>query len=310
MTVDLLTYQPPLELQLLQHPLHRRRAVELWVLRLDRSHPRISGNKWYKLQPNLQQAVAQGARCLVSFGGAYSNHIHALAWAGRQLAIETVGVIRGEPEYAENPTLGDAGRWGMRLRFVDRASYRRRHDADWQRSLLAEYPDAFLIPEGGSNPLAVRGGARLAQQIAALTLQPDWLVTACGTGGTLAGLLAGADPRWRLLGIAVLKKAAFLYDDINALLAQAELPARARWCIDLAGDVGGYGKVPSQLIDFMADFEQRHALPLDPVYTGKMFWRLQQLIESGCFPAGSRLLALHTGGLQGRRGVVGLAGRG
>lgn len=285
--------------------LYRRMGLDVRLLRLDQIGEGVSGNKWYKLQHNLLAAQQQGAERVLSFGGAWSNHIHALACAGYRFGLNTTGIIRGEPENISNPMLRDALRWGMQLQFVSRADYRRRHDADYLQQLQQQWPDALIVPEGGSNPLALKGLAGLVEQIQAQHLQPDYLVTACGTGGTLAGLVAAAPPHWRILGVAALKGAGFLYSDVHQLLDSAGVRPQAYWAIDLQGHCRGYARTTPELLAFMAEFEQQHQLSLEHVYTGKMLFRLEQLIEQGVFSPGSRILALHTGGLQGRRGLAG-----
>jgi len=307
MTDPLSHLQMPVTLPVtrLESSLYRRMGLDVRVLRLDQIGGGISGNKWYKLQHNLLAAQQQGAQQVLSFGGAWSNHIHALACAGHRFGLQTVGIIRGEPENISNPMLQDAVRWGMQLQFVSRAEYRHRHDTDYLQQLQQQWPGALIVPEGGSNPLALKGLAGLVKQIQAQQLQPDYLVTACGTGGTLAGLIAAAPQHWRVIGIAALKGAGFLYQDVQQLLDTANAQPQASWAIDLQGHCRGYARTTPELLAFMAEFEQQHQLSLEHVYTGKMLYRLEQLIEQGIFQPGSRILALHTGGLQGRRGLAG-----
>jgi len=256
------------------------------------------------LQHNLLDAHRRGVHRIISFGGAWSNHIHALACAGNRFGFETIGIIRGESEYANNPTLSDARTWGMRLEFVTRAEYRRRSDEAYHQELLARWPGSVIVPEGGSNALALDGVAGLVRQIEQQDCQPDYLITACGTGGTLAGLVAAAPRHWRVLGVAALKGAGFLYRDVQALLEAAKVCPQAYWGIDLEGHEGGYARTSGALVQFISRFEQQHQIPLEHVYTAKMLFRLEQLIERGAFCPGSRILALHTGGLQGRRGLL------
>ncbi|MCV6589389.1 MAG: pyridoxal-phosphate dependent enzyme [Marinobacterium sp.] len=302
---DLQALLNPVELQVdtLRDPLYQQREVEVKLLRLDQIDNGISGNKWYKLQHYLLTAKQQGYQQVLSFGGIWSNHIHALACAGARFGLKTVGIIRGEPESASNAMLTDARRWGMRLQFVSRLEYRQRHEPNYLQSLQRQWPHALLVPEGGAGVLAMPGLAGLVTQIQAQQLRPDYLITACGTGGTLAGLVAVAPASWRVLGVAALKGAGFLYDDIQALLAQAGAIPQAHWCIDLEGHQRGYARTTPELLAFMSAFEQRHAILLEQVYTGKMLLRLHQLIENSTFAPGSRILALHSGGLQGRRGL-------
>jgi len=291
---------PPL--QSLRLPEFQQLSVK--VLRTDLIHPLVSGNKWYKLKYNLLEALNQGYRRVVSFGGAYSNHLHALAWAGDQLGIETVAVVRGEAHYASNPTLQDCQRWGMKLHFVDRKNYRRRNDADYLAELDVLLGPAFFVPEGGSNPLAIKGVRELGRALCdGASSRPDYLLLAAGTGGTMAGLAAGVHDGVKVLSVPVLKGAEFLYDDIRALLGQAGVADRDNWSLDLAGHFGGYGKVSEAVTDCIRRFGLQSDLPLDPIYTAKLMLRFEQLVAEGYFPPGSEIVLVHTGGLQGARSL-------
>ena len=279
-----------------------KHGVELSILRIDQINTHVSGNKWFKLKYNLESAQSAGAKQVLSFGGAYSNHIHALAWAGNALGIKTVGVIRGEKEYADNPTLSDAASWGMELRFVDRKTYRQRTDPNFHQQLRRELDDFYLIPEGGSNAEAVKGCIEIVPSAVKDDFSPTHIVAACGTGGTLSGLVVG-NPEVKVLGIPVLKNASFLQDDIRSLIDSTGYVDPKNWHLDLYGHFGGYAKQSAELRQFCDDFFNCHGVLLDPVYTGKMMLRLWQLIEEGKFPSGSRIMAVHTGGLQGIRGM-------
>jgi len=289
-------------------PVLESRGIELWLFRIDLTHPYISGNKWFKLKYNLQAASENGYRSVLSFGGAYSNHIHALAWAAQNAGINCIGVIRGEPEYADNPTLSDAQKWGMQLRFVNRHDYRLRREPEFleglKNSLPAEMQPVFIIPEGGSNALAVKGCREILSNRVIEKIKPDQIILPCGTGGTLSGVALSC-PAVKVLGIPVLKNAEFLYDDIRALINSVGEPDPGNWQLDMEGHFGGYAKTSPELLDFMRTIEDQCGVLLDQVYTAKMLFRIMQLIEEGCIPSGSKLLALHTGGLQGRRSVYG-----
>ena len=277
-------------------------GVNLSVLRIDQINKHVSGNKWFKLKYNLEAVLSAGAEQVLSFGGAYSNHIHALAWAGKELGIKTVGVIRGEKEYADNPTLSDASKWGMELKFVDRQTYRQRGDPVFHHQLRRELGDFYLVPEGGSNAEAVKGCMEIVPSSVKENFSPTHIVAACGTGGTLSGI-AVANPEVSVLGIPVLKNAGFLEGDIRELILAAGYVDPNNWHLDLAGHFGGYAKQSLELSEFCDDFASTHGILLDPVYTGKMMLRLWQLIGEGAFPIGSRIIAIHTGGLQGIRGM-------
>ena len=294
-------------LQTVLHPTCTAQGVDLRVLRLDQTDAQVSGNKWYKLKYNLLHAKAQGYKTVLSFGGAYSNHIHALAWAGQALGLQTWGIIRGEAAYASNPTLSDAQGWGMQLQFVERAAYRQRQNPDQIQRWLDAIPDHFkpalVVPEGGSNHLAVKGCVEIIDAQVLSSFTPELVVLPCGTGGTLAGValsLAQQNAEVQVLGIPVLKNAGFLYQDITQLIEEASDVTVDNWDLDLEGHYGGYAKGSSALYALMQQMEAEYKLPLDQVYTAKMMLRLLELIAQGQFN-GKKILALHTGGLQGRR---------
>lgn len=289
----------------LESPLFRRAGVRVAMLRLDLTHPYISGNKWFKLAP-LRARLAAGERPrLLSFGGAWSNHLHALAWVGREYGIETIAVVRGFAEQPPTATLEDLQRWGMKLKFLPPIRYAEKYSADVQAELRAEYGDFELIPEGGSSADAVVGCRQIWQLLAGSEwAAPHWLVTAVGTGGTLAGLIAGRPEGSRLLGIPVLRADARMPAAIRGLLADAKVSDPGGWELALGLDAGGYARLPAELAASLQLFEARFAVPLEPVYTLKMVMAVSRLVAAGRFAPGSRILLLHTGGLQGRRGMV------
>ena len=286
----------PSPLQRLHHPLLTRYGVELWCKRDDLIHPAISGNKWRKLKYHLLHAKEHGKRHLLSFGGAYSNHIHALAAAGCQSGLRTTGIIRGEYDAVSNSTLRDARRWGMDLVFVDRQSYRRRQDPDW----LAQFgaPDTLIVPEGGSSPLAIPGVAELVGEV---PFSPDLWVLPCASGGTLAGLIAGKRDREQILAIAVLKGGCFIADEVCRLHpAAASIPG---WRIALDHHDGGYAKFSPTLWQWVQDFSATTDLPLEPIYSGKAMWGLFRELAAGRIAPGSKIVFIHTGGMQGLAGL-------
>jgi 1-aminocyclopropane-1-carboxylate deaminase/D-cysteine desulfhydrase-like pyridoxal-dependent ACC family enzyme len=273
-----------------------RYGVELWCKRDDLIHPAISGNKWRKLKYHLLHAKDHGKRHLLSFGGAYSNHIHALAAAGCQSGLRTTGIIRGEYDAVSNSTLRDAQRWGMALVFVDRQSYRRRQDPDW----LAQFdaPDTLIVPEGGSSPLAIPGVAELVSEV---PFSPDLWVLPCASGGTLAGLIAGKRDREQILAIAVLKGGGFIADEVCRLHpAAAHIPG---WRIALDHHDGGYAKFSPTLWQWVQDFSATTDLPLEPIYSGKAMWGLFRELAAGRIATGSKIVFIHTGGMQGLAGL-------
>jgi 1-aminocyclopropane-1-carboxylate deaminase len=303
---NLLEQHPPSPLQELADPRWQAAGVRLWVKRDDLLAPEpgdpFCGNKWRKLKYNLLAARAEGAQSLLSFGGAFSNHLAALASAGRQLGFRTIGVVRGEP--VDNPTLSRAKANGMELVFVSRSRFRAL-SAD-TRYWVARYPDARYLPEGGSNALALPGCAELAQEVhSQMEGRPYTLALACGTGGTLAGVAAGIsrmpEPRPQLLGISALK-GDFLAAEIAALMDSAPNygPYWPHWQVLADFHHGGYAKTSPALEAFIDEMEAAHGLVLEPIYTGKLFFALFQWLAAGRFAPGSSVVAIHTGGLQGK----------
>ncbi len=256
----------------------------------------LCGNKWRKLKYNLLAAESQGLSRLLTFGGAYSNHIAAVAAAGQAFGFDTVGIIRGEQPEILNPTLQMAISCGMQLVYVSRAQYRLRHDAGWQEQLLREYGPFYLLPEGGTNDLALKGAAELARETEQQQGSFDYYCLSAGTGGTMAGLIQGCAPGTTVLGFSALK-GSFLQKEVSKLLGEGQ--EGVAWEVINHYHFGGYAKHQEPLLRYIRNFYQAYGIPLDPIYTGKMLYGLQQEIEQGRFPAGSRILALHTGGLQG-----------
>lgn len=289
-------------LQSLQSPLYDRYRVNVSVLRLDTIHPLVSGNKWYKLKPALAQA-AESHRSILSFGGAWSNHIHALAYAGFCNGIETIGVIRGEPEYASNAMLSDARRWGMRLQFVDRATYRRRDQDDYQRELSSANGGALVVPEGGSTFDAVQAVKEIWQLESMRGRAVDLLLTAVGSGGTLAGLIAGAPSHTRILGVPVLKYDARMAHRVGELLAGAGYSGDTQWTLLDGGHRGGYARLDAELAAVIYRMHQQYELPLDPIYTARLVVAFNRLLLTGGVAPDSQVVLVHTGGLQGVRGL-------
>jgi len=271
-----------------------RHGVRLLLKRDDLIHPDLIGNKWRKLAPNL---AAAAGRTVVTFGGAYSNHLRATAAAGRLLGLRTVGVVRGQElsDRPLNPSLARCAADGMRLHFVDRSTYRRKSEPETLAGILREVDaeDAHVVPEGGSNSLAVRGCRALGEELRARA-DVDVVALACGTGGTLAGLAAGLAPDQRVLGIPVLK-GGFLSADITALQKQAFGGRRGDWSLDDRFHFGGYARVPTELDAFAEDFEDRHGLAVERLYVAKLLYGLVVLAAEGAFPRGTTVAAVVTG---------------
>ena len=278
-------------------PFLEKHQVELWIKRDDLLHPVISGNKWRKLKYNLDHALSLSADTIISMGGAYSNHLHALAYIGKTLNLKTIGIIRGERPAPLTPTLLDMEGWGMELRFVSRTDYRHYRNYKHWHDLPNIKPNEYWLPEGGASTLALKGVAELVDEI---DIDYDTLCVACGTGATMAGLISAVPGETNVLGFAVLKNAAFLRLDVQSLLSTN----CNNWEIYLDYHFGGFAKLKPELALFMRDFEQKTAIPLEPVYTGKMLYGIYNLIAKGNFKPGQRIIALHTGGLQGNRGYA------
>ncbi len=292
------------ELQSIRDAIPQAAGVSLQILRLDLLHPQLSGNKWYKLRLNLQAARVQGHETVLSFGGVYSNHLHALAAAGRMLGLKTIGVVRGEPAVPRNATLTFVRQQGMELYHVTRADYRNKGSPAFLAGLRERFGDFFLIPEGGANVAGVQGCADIAELLswsapvpATSSTSERVVALACGTGTTLAGLLLGRREDYRILGVSALK-GDFLENDVRMALQGCGVADPGNWNITQEGHCGGYARFNSELLDFIGGFQQRTGIPLEPVYTGKMLLGLYRMMERGDFTRGTEIIAIHTGGLQ------------
>lgn len=260
------------------------------MLRLDLLHPEIQGNKWFKLKYNFQAAEQAGKRRLLTFGGAYSNHIAATAAACRLIHWPCTAIIRGQRPPQPGHTLLRAEADGMELVFVSRETYREKNQVNWE----SMFPDHYVVPEGGHNA----EGAKGCEDILSLAPTGDYthILCAVGTGTTLAGLINAALPQQQVLGISALKGALSLHNDVTALLKPG---TRAAWQLLHDYHQGGYGKITPAVTDFINDFYRQTTIPLDVVYTGKMTLALQKMVLSGHLPEGAKVLCIHTGGLQG-----------
>ncbi|MER6814374.1 pyridoxal-phosphate dependent enzyme [Spirillospora sp. NPDC000708] len=265
-----------------------RRGLRLFLKRDDLVHPELPGNKWRKLRHNIGPAREHGT--LLTFGGAYSNHLRATAAAGDVFGFATVGVVRGEEHLPLNASLAYAESRGMRLAYMDRTTYRRKHEPDVVAALRERWGDFYLLPEGGSNALAVRGCAELGAESAGF----DVVCCPCGTGGTLAGLAAGLPPGARALGFSVLK-GGFMEAEVERLQRETYGERRGSWRVEHGFHFGGYARTSPELDGFIGDFAARHGLVLDRVYTAKMMFGIAALAERGVFPVGTRILAVITG---------------
>lgn len=253
----------------------------------------MSGNKFRKLKYNLEEARCLGHKTLLTFGGAFSNHIDAVSAAGQRFGFKTIGIIRGEETALENPTLSRAASRGMELHFIDREAYRQKTSPDFIKTLQQRFGDFYLLPEGGTNELAVAGCAEI---LSAQTNRFDYICCAVGTGGTLAGLAKGAADHQQIIGFPALK-ADLIETEIEKLVT------RSNWHIQRGYEFGGYAKVSQELIGFMNRFYQLHKIPTDPVYTAKLLFGVIDRIQNGYFASNSSILVVHTGGLQGIAGM-------
>lgn len=270
--------------------------VSVYIKREDLIHPFISGNKFRKLKYNLLQAKTENKETLLTFGGAFSNHIAAAAYAGKEYGFKTVGIIRGDElrdKIDENPTLQFAEKCGMQFKFVTREDYRHKTEVDFLENLKLEFGDFYLVPEGGTNEFAIKGCEEILTQKDA---EFDYVCCAIGTGGTISGLINSVLSRQKVLGFPSLK-GDFLKEDIR------KFARNSNWEIITDYHFGGYGKVNQDLIAFINQFFEENKIPLDPIYTGKMVFGVMDLIQKNYFPENSKILLIHTGGLQGIAGM-------
>lgn len=278
-------------------PLEFPNGIELYIKREDLLHPIISGNKFRKLKYNLLEAKRLGCEKLLTFGGAFSNHIVAVAGAGNEFGFETIGIIRGEElhnKIQENPSLLQAQQFGMQFNFIDRTQYRNTMDAVFLADLTERYGSFYLIPEGGTNELAIHGCEEILS--ADDKIEFSHICCAVGTAGTISGIINASNINQQIIGFSSLK-GGFLSEVICNFAKQKN------WSVNDSYHFGGYGKVTDELIGFLNAFYDEYQLPLDPIYTGKMMFGILDLIQQNYFPPHSKLLAIHTGGLQGIAGM-------
>lgn len=282
--------------QSVQIEIAQAKEISLVIKREDVLHPEVSGNKFRKLKYNLIAAKEQRADTLLTFGGAFSNHIAATAAAGKEFGYNTIGIIRGDEltdKVAENPTLSFAQQCGMQFKFISRQQYRKKMNPDFLAQLKNEFGNFYMLPEGGTNDLAIKGCEEI------LTEEDenfDCICVAVGTGGTIAGLINSAKKHQKVLGFPALK-GDFLRNEISLLASNKN------WQLMTNYHFGGYGKINDKLITFINQFKEETNILLDPIYTGKMLFGILDLINKGYFKRGNKILAVHTGGLQGILGI-------
>ncbi|HET6227280.1 MAG TPA: pyridoxal-phosphate dependent enzyme [Bacteroidia bacterium] len=291
---------PGIPLQPISDAITTAKGIQLYMLRTDMNHPHISGNKLYKLKYNLEAANRANKNVLLTFGGAYSNHIAAVAAAGKTYGFKTIGIIRGEQCEILNPTLEFACSQGMHLEYVSRDLYRQKEMLLQQ--IKKKYGDeVFIIPEGGSNELGVLGCKEIVRHI---PIHFDHICCACGTGTTLSGIILSLKDVQKALGIQVLKAPEYIQQEVKRQLQNAG-QNKTNWCVWDNYHFDGYAKIKTELITFIEQFENSQRIPLDPVYTGKMMYGLYDLIQQDYFKKGETIVAVHTGGLQGRNRMRG-----
>ena len=278
-------------------------GIALWIKRDDLLHAEVSGNKFRKLKYPLLALQGKNPH-LVSMGGLWSNHIHALAHASAVLGYASTALIRAA-EGMDSAMLEDCRRSGMQIRYVSRESYRQLRDEPgyWRQCLSEVSPQHVWLPEGGSSPAALHGVAELVAEVStSIGSCPDVFMLACGTGATMAGVLAGAERKSQVIGVAAFKNADYLHNDIRNLLQQAGYPEYDNYRLLTDFHHGGYAKTSSVLMSFCENFVSQTGIPLEPVYTGKMLFALHKLCMQAYFPEQTSVVAIHTGGLQGNRG--------
>ncbi|NOU53051.1 pyridoxal-phosphate dependent enzyme [Pseudoalteromonas sp. JBTF-M23] len=288
---------PESPLQVIKHPLLTQKNITLTVKRDDLLHPHIAGNKWRKLKYNLIAMQQQKKAAFLTFSGPFSNHLYAVSMACKLFNLQGHVIIRGPHLDELNPTIRMARACGLNLHAVDRATYRLRNQPDYLHELLTQFPQCHLIPEGGSNQHAMLGLEELAQSLPT----SDYVMCATGSGGTLAGLINASPVTTKVIGIAVLKQAEYLVNDIMQLAPKAT--NTSNWQLMCDFHDGGYGKFSPALWQFCQQMRKECLLPLEPIYTGKLFYALWQLLEQDFFKPGSHITAIHTGGLQGLDGL-------
>jgi 1-aminocyclopropane-1-carboxylate deaminase len=279
--------------QEISFPLLKEKGIKLFIKRTDQTHKHVSGNKWYKLKYNLIEAKKKGFQTLLTFGGAYSNHIAATSCAAKENGFKSIGVIRGEEYLPLNPTLQFAKEQGMHIHYVSRSDYRLKTTTEFINNLKSKFDDFYLVPEGGTNQLAIQG----TEEILDVSSTQDFVCCAVGTGGTIAGIINSTNSKQTVIGLPAIKGFDLLQKDIESWTN------KQNWKLINDYVCGGYAKVNEELVQFINEFYSTQNIPLDAVYTGKMMMGILDLVAKDYFPKGSTILAIHTGGLQGNKGM-------
>lgn len=290
----MLKYREP-EITEWRDPAFLKQGVTVQVLHEYQNHEHVSGNKWWKLKYNLAEALQQNHNTLLTFGGAWSNHIYATAAAAKELGMQSIGIIRGEK--VSNPVLAFAEDCGMELEFVSRESYRQKSEEEFISNLHRSYGRFYLIPEGGTNALAIKGCAEWGQRLIRNN-QFDRLFIATGTGGSMAGLIVGIDSRSSVTGVAVLKPGDFLKEEVQKWHQLFSRKSFNNWNLLTQYHHGGYARTSPELLTFMEELKASTGLVTDHVYTAKVFWAVRQEILNGAIPRGATVLVVHSGGIN------------
>lgn len=284
----------PSPLQKWENKLFRQKGVNVFIKRDDLIHPILSGNKYRKLKFNLLNAEKLGFRKILSFGGAYSNHLYAMAGVAKFTSFEVEMIVRGEElnEFS-SPTLKFAADCGVQLTFVNRTAYRNKEKLSFERG-----QGSFVIPEGGSNKYCLTGIHEMISEVEK-ELKPTHICAAMGSGGTVAGICSAPIAlNYQVIGVPVLKNSGFLLEDISKLLTKKDSRRDLELLVDY--HFGGYAKYTPNLLQFIESFEEETQIPLEHVYTGKLFYAIKNEIETDYFPSGSSILIYHSGGIQGK----------
>lgn len=295
----------PSPLQKLDDTLFTKHGIDVFVKRDDLIHPEISGNKWRKLKYNLLDAQNHGVRQIITFGGAYSNHIYAMAAAGKYFGFETIGIIRGD-ELSENSseTLSFASNCGMKLYFVTRTEYRELRENLQNHPIIQErmayhWEHSKCIPEGGTTPLALKGVGEMVDEICEqLGQAPDYIICPVGTAGTFTGIIAKTNIQTKVIGVCVLKNGQYLLNEITNLTSDLSVELNQNFEILWNENHGGYAKKTPELIDFVSKFNDKNDFEIEPIYSGKMFFAFYKYFLKMIKPQ-SKVVLIHTGGLQG-----------
>ncbi len=277
---------------------------KVFIKRDDLIHSEISGNKWRKLKYNLIEASEKGYKTLLTFGGAYSNHIYAVAAAGKIFGFKTIGIIRGEEHQPLNNTLSFAKKHKMEIRYLERSIYRNRNSESFQNEIASQFDKPYVIPEGGSNLLALKGVAELIGEI---DISFDYICSAVGSGGTLAGIICGLNSIHKgkkVLGFPAIKGGEYLSSIIASFINNYQTINSNNWELIYDYHFGGFAKIDFELISFIEEFEKNNSIKLDSIYTGKMLFGIYDLIKKGYFNSNETIVAIHTGGLQGNAGMA------